>query len=162
MSQFSDDGSGADPPTRRAAVVAAKQAYPLSLIFIFTIVCATVAGMWSGLAASLPSRQWDVFWLPATATLTAAGTGMLGGVIGLHAYRRWRRMFNGALVAALTGLVLGPLLLVDRRGIVQVVVMQVVGAVFLLVATVVLRFQTPDPLWQNPDVVHRPTSPLEP
>ena len=124
-----------------------SNSYPIAILFLVVGLCAIV------LAIGLGHVDWNNITVEGVRTVTGLGLGtaMVGGLIGLHSYRRWVGMVRGFGVGLLLGLTLGSIVYVPRDQLARVVRLEILGSLGIIALGIAVRLAKSDPLWASND-----------
>ncbi len=127
-----------------------RQSYPSSLLFITTAVAALSARLLFTAVAGA-----EVRYAVALALFCGCASAIVGLAMGMHAYRRADRVASGIFLGFMIGAVLGPLVLVERSRINEIIALQLGGSALLTGLAVFFWLSKSDPL-------NRPRAPQGP
>jgi len=120
--------------------------YPLSALLLLVTACAVITAVVAPILRGPRQAGWGE--LLGASIVGAVSLGVLGLVIGLFHYSRWRGVLWGVLLGGVLGVLLGPLIFVPPASFPEVLLTAVGGAVVIVGVAAVVRLTS---AWPKPE-----------
>jgi hypothetical protein len=126
--------SNPSPPSR---------GYPLSALFLLVTASGVVLAMVTPVFRGPQEAGWTELLIAAIAG--GVLLSLVGLLLGLFHYSRWRGVLSGGLLGAVLGLLLGPLIFASPASLPLVLASSLGGAVVIVVVAAVARLTSAPP-----------------
>ena len=117
--------------------------YPLSALLLLVTACAVITAVVAPILRGPRQAGWGD--LLGAAIVGAVSLGVLGLVLGLFHYSRWRGVLWGVLLGGVLGVLLGPLIFVPLASFPEVLRTAVGGALVIVGVAAVARLTSASP-----------------
>jgi peptidoglycan/LPS O-acetylase OafA/YrhL len=139
----------ATPSSAAPSPATPGRGYPLSALFLLVTASGVVLAMVTPVFRGPQEAGWTELLIASI-----AGGGLLslvGLLLGLFHYSRWRGVLSGGLLGAVLGLLLGPLIFASPSSLPLVLLSSLGGAVVIVAVAAVARLTSaPPPAVGNP------------
>jgi len=127
----------------RASRRTSGRGYPLSALLLLVTACAVITAVVAPILRGPRQAGWGD--LLGAAIVGAVSLGVLGLVLGLFHYSRWRGVLWGVLLGGVLGVLLGPLIFVPLASFPEVLLTAVGGALVIVGVAAVARLTSASP-----------------